>query len=275
MRSRIRIQDEFFRALPKKPGIYFMIDSRNTILYIGKAKSLRARLMSYRNAKPGHTPTHVLEMLTKVSSIRCEECPTEAEAFLREGELIRAVRPPFNIAGNWPAEYFFIGLKYGNGKLAFRLTSRDCEPDYRLFGCYKHRRRTKKGYAALLRLLYAALTLKPRFSFPARITHDSPPYDYSLAFPETWLESLRLFLSGNSPRFLHQLTEAMLANEALPRFTYGPLQADLETARQFYRLGPRATRRLRRKNGMRARLVSHELMDKMIAQDYAPVPNSK
>ncbi len=241
-----------------------MLDANAAILYIGKAKNLRARLMSYRNAKPGQTPGHVIEMLRHVSRIRYEERATEAEALLRESELIRAVRPQFNIAGNWPAEYFFIGLRYENGILTFRLTSRGHEPGFRLFGCYKHRRKTKIGYTALLRLLHAALARKPRFSFPAKITRESPPYSYALLLPEPWLKSLRLFLSGKSPRLLRELTEAMLTNETLPKFTYSPLQADLKTVQQFYRHGPRATRRLMHLHGVREKMVNHACMDAMI-----------
>ncbi len=41
-----RIDPEFFRALPREPGVYVMIGAANDVLYVGKAKDLRARLLS-------------------------------------------------------------------------------------------------------------------------------------------------------------------------------------------------------------------------------------
>ena len=268
----MRITEEFFRALPRKPGIYFMLAADGAILYIGKAKSLRARLMSYRNAKPGRTPGHIIERLTKVAHIKWQECRSETDAYLREGELIRAVRPQYNIAGNWPAEYFFIGVRHEEARVSFHLTSCAEVNGYRLFGCYKHRRKTKLGYSALLRLIYAAVAHKPRFSFPAKITRDSPPYTYALAFPVAWRASLTNFLAGKSPRLLHELTEAMLANDCLPPFMYASIQADLNIVRQFYRIGPRATRKLRLKHGVRDRLVNHPCMDNLIKHESSIRP---
>ena len=242
-----------------------MSDKKGRILYIGKAKSLRARLGSYRIATPKTAPEHILEMIESVSTIRWEEHRSENEALLREGELIRAVRPPFNIAGNWPAMYFFIGICFENEKLSFRLTSFDVADGYRLFGCYKHRHKTKLAYGALLRLIYIAVTRKDRFfGVPAKISRTSPAYLYTLPFPNAWVTELAQFLEGKSSRFLRTLTGAMLENETLPPFMYGSLQKDLTRVRDFYRIGPHATRKLKLKHKLKGRLLSHEQMNTVI-----------
>ena len=262
-----RLQETFFKELPTTPGIYLMRNHNDEILYIGKAKSLRNRVSSYRRAKPGHAPENILEMLNDVSRITWEEHVNEDEALRRELELIQAVRPPFNIAANWSSAYFFIGLRYNEaGKMHFRLTSRETtEPGEKLYGCYKHRRLTKSGYTALLRLLHAAQTNRARFSFPAKITRTSPPYSYVIGFKSEWHQILKDFLSGKSRRFLQVLTEALLENENIPPFVYAGLQHDLLTAREFYRVGPNATRKLKLTQGITRRLVSHRLMDKIIS----------
>lgn len=248
-----------------------MRNRHDEILYIGKAKNLRNRVSSYRRAKPGHAPDNILEMLNDVSRITWEEHSTETEAMRRELELIQAIRPPFNIAANWASSYFFIGIRYDQtGKMYFRLTSRESsEADEKLYGCYKHRRLTKSGYTALLRLIHAAQANRARFSFPAKITRTSPPYSYVIGFRQEWHQSLQLFLSGKSRRFLQELTAALLENENIPQFVYAGLQQDLLTVRDFYHVGPKTTRKLKITQGITRRLVSHRLMDRIISNSLS------
>ena len=166
-----RVSAELFSRIPRQSGVYFFYNRSGKLLYIGKAKNLRARLSSYRNAKPGAVPEKVIEMIERAHSIRWEVCASEKEALLREGELLHAVRPPFNTAGAWETQYLFIGTriekfrKSGISVLHFQLTSREFEEGYKLFGCFKHRPRTKEGYNALLRLIYAASQKKGTFPF--------------------------------------------------------------------------------------------------------------
>src|ERR1041384_6092768 len=47
-----RLGEEFFRQLPRRPGVYFMCGPGEGVLYVGKAKDLRRRLASYRVANP-------------------------------------------------------------------------------------------------------------------------------------------------------------------------------------------------------------------------------
>src|SRR4051812_36428828 len=108
---RERIPEEFFSALPKNPGVYFMKSWNGDILYIGKAKCLRSRVRSYCNAKPGTVGENIIELLERVDRIDFEEHDTEREAFERERQLIRAVLPPYNIADAWEEDYFFIGTR--------------------------------------------------------------------------------------------------------------------------------------------------------------------
>ncbi|MBI3542061.1 MAG: GIY-YIG nuclease family protein [Deltaproteobacteria bacterium] len=260
-----KLGEPFFKELPQEPGVYFFLDSAREVLYIGKAKNLRRRLLQYRNAKPGAAPESTLEMLERAEEISYELHRSEAAALERESELIRAVQPPFNVAGSYDERYLFIGTRLERSRLHLKLTSVDL-PEYRLFGCYKHRRKTKSGYTALLRLIHAATTAKPRFSFPARITRVSPPYSYTIGFPPEWSAELDGFLSGRSRRLLDTLTSRLLENEHIPRFMYAPIQRDLEIVRDFYRVGPYATRRLREKHGVKSRTLSADRLRSLVAR---------
>jgi excinuclease ABC subunit C len=89
---RARVQQEG----PRRPGVYAMWDAHGEIIYIGKARSLRARLLSYfrksRDPKAGH-------ILRATRAIGWETVPDEFGALLRELELIRRWQPRFNVVG--------------------------------------------------------------------------------------------------------------------------------------------------------------------------------
>src|SRR4051812_48482478 len=93
-----RFGEQYFKDLPKVPGVYFMLDVTGSILYIGKAKCLRSRLRQYAGFKPGNAPERLLELVENVARIEWNEHETEKQALARESELLHAIRPPFNIA---------------------------------------------------------------------------------------------------------------------------------------------------------------------------------
>lgn len=98
-----RLGRDFFRNLPKQPGVYLMKDGAGKVLYVGKARSLRQRLGSYRVANPDRLPKRLLRLLRAVEIIDYERCADEGAALRREAELIREIKPRFNRAGVWPA----------------------------------------------------------------------------------------------------------------------------------------------------------------------------
>lgn len=237
---RDRFSDEFFDTLPENPGVYFMRDRRNRVLYVGKAKSLRDRLLSYRTAKPGNVGENVVELLERVRAIDWETHASEESAFRRELELIHALTPRYNIAACWEEEYLYLGLRRaGDAAWEFRLTSEesDCDDEtFEYFGCFKHRRRMKSAYLSLLRLLYASTNRKPRFSFPAQIARFTPKYEYTLRnAPDAETYALvRRFFRGEGDELLPHLLERMLDNETIPPFVRPGLQEDFDAVRGFY-----------------------------------------
>lgn len=85
------------REFPQTPGVYLMKDGRGRVIYVGKAKNLRARLLSYfrpnsRDAKAGH-------ILKETRTLAWEIAPSEFAALLRELELIQRWQPRFNVQG--------------------------------------------------------------------------------------------------------------------------------------------------------------------------------
>ena len=94
--SRIR---KAVKDFPARPGLYFMKDSRGTVLYIGKAKNLRSRVASYFQAGADIISSRgprIAEMLTKVKTVDFLETKSEVDAVLQEARLIKDIRPPYN-----------------------------------------------------------------------------------------------------------------------------------------------------------------------------------
>jgi DNA polymerase-3 subunit epsilon len=84
-------------SLPTAPGVYRMLRTDGSVLYVGKAASLRHRVNSYFRRQAG-VPERVLEMLTQARAISFDVTPTPLEAALLEPDEIKRHRPPYNVA---------------------------------------------------------------------------------------------------------------------------------------------------------------------------------
>lgn len=82
--------------IPKEPGVYFMKDISDQILYIGKSKSLRSRVRSYFRDLQAHTP-RIAMMVMQIREIEFIVTDTEAEALALEANLIKQHQPHFNV----------------------------------------------------------------------------------------------------------------------------------------------------------------------------------
>ncbi|MGD1863279.1 MAG: excinuclease ABC subunit UvrC [Phormidesmis sp.] len=85
------------KEIPQEPGVYFMKDETDQILYIGKSKSLRNRVRAYfRDGAHHHTP-RIATMVRSVADIEIIVTDTEAEALALEANLIKQHQPHFNV----------------------------------------------------------------------------------------------------------------------------------------------------------------------------------
>lgn len=83
------------RTLDASPGVYRMLDAQARVLYVGKARNLRARVSSY--ARPtGHTP-RIARMIRETASMMFLTTATETEALLLEQNLIKQLKPRYNV----------------------------------------------------------------------------------------------------------------------------------------------------------------------------------
>ncbi|MBR4652802.1 MAG: excinuclease ABC subunit UvrC [Kiritimatiellae bacterium] len=87
---------ERLKTVPNRPGCYLMRDRRGVIVYVGKAKNLRRRVLSYFRPRADHPPK-VRSMVNTVADLEFITVKNDAEALLTEAALIKRHKPHFNI----------------------------------------------------------------------------------------------------------------------------------------------------------------------------------
>lgn len=98
-----------FGSLPASPGVYQFYDVNNSILYVGKAKNLKKRVSSYFNKNHEYGKTRV--MVKKIRAIKHIVVPTESDALLLENNLIKELRPRYNVLLKDDKSYPWLCLK--------------------------------------------------------------------------------------------------------------------------------------------------------------------
>ena len=85
----------YAKLAPPRPGVYRMIDARGDVLYVGKAKNVRNRVRAY--ARPAGLDTRIERMIGATRALEFVVTRTETEALLLEANLIKRLRPRFNV----------------------------------------------------------------------------------------------------------------------------------------------------------------------------------
>ena len=85
----------FVKTLPSAPGVYRMIDESGEVMYVGKARSLKARVTNY--TRPEGLEVRLQRMIAATRNMEFVRTETEAEALLLEANLIKRLKPRFNV----------------------------------------------------------------------------------------------------------------------------------------------------------------------------------
>jgi DNA polymerase-3 subunit epsilon len=108
-RGRIKPQKQHLAAgVPTTPGVYYFVDKHGTVLYVGKAKNLKARVRTYFNGGDGRRK--VARLVEEVAEVRYTETPGELQALILEAREIKRLLPRYNSVGREPRATWYIKL---------------------------------------------------------------------------------------------------------------------------------------------------------------------
>ena len=156
-----------WKTFPRAPGVYLMADARGKVLYVGKAKDLRARLRSYALAGGDGRP-QIPHLLPRVASLRCIVTHTEKEALLLENTLIKKHRPPFNVFLRDDKEYLLLRIDRKEEFPRPELVRRVEKDGALYFGPYSSARGIRETLRILFRLFPLCSSSRRKFASRTR-----------------------------------------------------------------------------------------------------------
>lgn len=223
---------EFLQSVPISPGVYSLFDASGTLIYIGKAKSLRRRLAQYRRPMRTKRGRKMRALIKEAARIEWQVTESELEASLQELRLIQSLAPTRNVVGAFTFLYPLIGLWETETLLHFCFTTvPEKLPQFTYHGAFRSREITGEGFFALMRLLQFVGHSEPRHALG-----DVPRYSYVFAFrrlPSGWGQLWDEFLRGHSPDALETLVFKLL-DHAGARAKASEVQEDVEKVNRLW-----------------------------------------
>jgi len=239
---------DLYRELPTSPGIYVFKDFDDVVLYVGKAKNLRQRIQGYRNAGRRKAHRKMRALVREATTLEVRTTESERQALLLENEIIRSLRPTYNVDGAFFFLYPAIGLWKTNGRtiLCFTTNRESYEPwPFDWYGTFRSRSRTKEAFDAMATLVSYLGHVEPKSHLP-HFPHvrGSRIFGVRRLTPEL-VKTLESYWAGHDRGTVGQLAQRLLERPAARRDAH-EIQAALRLLDEFYvRDVERLTRALR------------------------------
>jgi len=208
---------QFWATLPNAPGVYRMIDGRGDVLYVGKAKSLKNRVGSYARGQ-AHS-NRIARMIGQTTSMEFVTTATETEALLLEANLIKQLKPRYNVLlrDDKSLPYILLTADHEAPQLVKHRGARKRKGDY--YGPFASVWAVNRTINALQRAFllrscndsYFENRTRPCLLFQIKrcsgpCTHEVSSEDYAELVSEA-----RAFLSGKSSAVKQRITDEMQA----------------------------------------------------------------
>ena len=148
--SRLDFQD-LIQRLPTRPGVYLLKDSAGAVLYVGKAKNLRARVKSYFRTDYGQA-ARTQELVRRVAGVDTLVVGSEGEALILEANLIKEHRPRFNVQLRDDKRYPYIKVTVHEPFPRVFVTRHPVNDGGRYFGPYTSVRHMRQALEVVKRL---------------------------------------------------------------------------------------------------------------------------
>lgn len=219
-----RIRVDVLPNLPDRPGVYFMRDRRNAVIYVGKAKSLKNRVRSYFAAIDNHRP-EIRRLVRDVRDITWDETGTELSALIEESKAIKHHTPTHNRLQLKYRDYPFLRLDTTHAFPTLSRTVRIHSDGAEYYGPISQRKSADEIVELVNRLFQLRECDDGTFALGRPcLYHDmgrcaAPCMDEEerVAYPMV-VDQVRSFLAGRDDTVLDLVEEAML--EASARMEY-------------------------------------------------------
>jgi len=218
------------RDFPQTPGLYLMKDSAGRVIYVGKAKNLRARSGSYF-LKAAAEDRRTADMVREIADIDCLECESEVDALLAEARLIKDVQPKYNqdLKDDKTFPYLEITTREDFPRVEFTRTPH--QRGTKLYGPFASAG-SLRGAVQVLQKIFKFRTCsldidendeKWRWFRPcllASINQCTAPCNLRISKEEYRkdIHRLRMFMEGNKRKLLAEMNEEMRTAAAALRF---------------------------------------------------------
>jgi len=137
---------------PRTPGVYLMKNRSGVVLYVGKAKSLRARVASYFHDARCDKRIRLPDLVRQVADVEFIETESEVEALLAEARLIKDIRPHFNVNLRDSKLYPYLEITLGDDFPGVYITRRRDNPKSRFYGPFTDVRGLRRSLQLLQRV---------------------------------------------------------------------------------------------------------------------------
>lgn len=207
---------EKLKALPDEPGVYLMKDKAGNIIYIGKAKNLRSRLMTYFAGK-GDERALMPFLTQEISDIDTLVGRNEKEAFILENELIKRHKPRFNIKLKEGGTFVYLRLDPHEPYPRLEVTRQVIKDGARYFGPYPAARALRETLRVMNRYFKLRTCsdhdpsrhkrpclLCQISTFPEPSVYDIPLEEY-----QRHVKDAVSFLQGKKPELIDSLRQRM------------------------------------------------------------------
>ncbi|MEE4270111.1 MAG: excinuclease ABC subunit UvrC [Thermoanaerobaculales bacterium] len=219
---------------PESPGVYRYLDVRGTVLYVGKARNLRRRVLSYFGRSD--LPERTRAMLERARKLDFTVTASEVEAFILENTLIKKLRPRFNVLLRDDKTYPYLKLTIGETWPRVFFTRKVRDDGHRYFGPFMGQRMARR-LMDLARTRFQVRTCHieidgglPRPCLYYHMKACLGPCVDGLTTPETYAEAvaeLELFLAGRHRELLPRLEASMWAASEQENFELASKYRDL------------------------------------------------
>lgn len=256
---------DFLKGLPQAPAVYLFKDEAGEVLYTGKAKNIRRRLSDYRNAGRRKVHRKMRDIVRDAHTVEVRLQESEAEALLLENQLIRELRPRYNVDGAFEFLYPAIGTGLHDRRLVLCFTS---EPelfdalDLQWHGSFRPRWKARNAFESLVELFGRVGHVEPNNRLPKTPRRKGSRVVAFRRVPENWLTMTRVFLDGEDDGLLAMLSTHLLECPEARRLA-AQVEEDLRDLEDFYRHDVGRLRSARLATGRKLSFVPRDERDSL------------